>query len=106
MESEDKRGVGRTLDVLIKNGYVRVGDSFVCGSKWGKVRKIIETAGKGEPGSVITIVEGNTNANEGEGLGSNNLEPGDSFLVIPKDVGGDVFAKEVIEYRLEKLRSQ
>jgi|GEM_PF-647692 len=59
IESKMEKGRGPVATIILKNGTLRRGDSFVCGITYGRVRTIINDLGKqqreikpGEPGEV------------------------------------------------------
>jgi translation initiation factor IF-2 len=59
IESRLEKGRGPVATVIVKNGTLHKGDSFVCGITYGRVRTIIDDLGKqkkeikpGEPGEV------------------------------------------------------
>jgi translation initiation factor IF-2 len=46
VESEISRGQGPVAWVLVQNGTLRVGDAFLCGDTYGRVRNIINSRGE------------------------------------------------------------
>ncbi|MFM1920347.1 MAG: hypothetical protein RLZZ303_1981 [Candidatus Hydrogenedentota bacterium] len=46
VESEITRGMGPTAWVLVQNGTLRIGDPFLCGQTYGRVRQMLNSAGK------------------------------------------------------------
>ena len=46
VEAQMERGMGPTASLLVKNGTLKVGDSVVCGSCWGRVKALISDQGK------------------------------------------------------------
>ena len=91
IESRLEKGMGPVATILIQKGTLKIGDVFVSGSVWGKVRAILNDIGKNIdialPGSPIEILglDGNPNA-------------GDDFVVV----GSDSKAREIAEYRIRK----
>lgn len=88
---EHSRGAVGTL--LIQRGTLRVGDIFVAGSEWGRVRALIndkgqnvEAAGPSEPAEVL-------------GLNGAPLA-GDEFVVVDNEAR----AREIAEYRRRRER--
>ena len=47
VEAESRQGVGPVLQVIVREGTVRVGDILVCGNSFGKVRAIRNDTGEG-----------------------------------------------------------
>lgn len=78
IESRIDKGRGPVATVLIKNGTLKVGDSFVIGSIYGKVRALITEFGerlkKASPASAVEI------------LGASEVPPpGELFEVLKSD---------------------
>ncbi len=46
VEAESRQGVGAVLQVIVREGTVRVGDILVCGNSFGKVRAIHDDTGQ------------------------------------------------------------
>ncbi len=46
IESKIDKGKGPVSTILISNGKLRIGDYFICGDTWGKVRAMINYDGK------------------------------------------------------------
>jgi len=46
LESQLEQGLGPTTNTLITKGTLKVGDSIVCGEHFGKVKALIDAAGK------------------------------------------------------------
>ena len=46
VESQIEQGRGPTATVIVRSGTLRVGDSFICGHYSGKVKSLIDDAGK------------------------------------------------------------
>lgn len=95
IESKVEKGHGPVATVLIKKGTLKVGDIFVSGSVYGKVRAIkneckenLKELTPGTPGEII-------------GFNGTTI-PGDDFIVV-KD---ESRAKEVANYRDRKKREQ
>lgn len=86
-------GKGITVNLLLMDGTLRVGDSFLCGQCFGKVRTILDDKGfplsEAYPAAPLEIT----------GL-QEIPEAGDWFYVVD-DLGK---AKEVAEIRKEKIR--
>jgi len=93
VEAKLEKGRGSVATVLIEKGTLRVGDIFVAGSEYGKVRAIINDRGQNmkeaTPGQPVEVL----------GL---NATPaaGDKMIVVPDDAR----AREVSEYRQNKIK--
>ncbi len=46
LESQLEQGLGPTVNILIKNGTINVGDSVICGKCYGKVKALLDNHGK------------------------------------------------------------
>lgn len=46
IESRVEKGHGNTAVVLVKRGTLRIGDYFVAGTNWCKVRRLLDSSGK------------------------------------------------------------
>jgi translation initiation factor IF-2 len=46
IEAESRQGAGAVLQVIVKEGTVRVGDILVCGNAYGKVRALHDDTGR------------------------------------------------------------
>jgi len=93
VESKQEKGRGSVATILIEKGTLRVGDIFVAGAEFGKVRAIIDDHGKNikqaVPGQPVEV------------LGFNGTpESGDKLNVV----GDETKAREVSEYRQRKAR--
>jgi translation initiation factor IF-2 len=93
IEAKLERGRGPVATVLVQRGTLKVGDIFIAGSEWGKVRALlddhgrtIEAAGPSVPVEVL-------------GLNGSPLA-GDSFSVVDNEIR----AREVTEFRQRKSR--
>src|SRR5271166_5395156 len=95
IESKLDRGRGPVATVLVRNGTLRVGDYFICGTVFGRVRAMLDDLGKQvkEVGPSMPV----------EVLGLEELpEAGDSFQVVTDTTK----AKQIVMYRADKLREQ
>src|SRR5579872_1243887 len=93
LEAELDRGRGPVATVIVRNGTLHVGDYFICGSVFGKVRAMFDDRGAqlrdAEP-SMPTEV-----------LGLESLpEVGDTFQVVTDTAK----AKQIVIYRESKAR--
>ncbi|MAQ71155.1 MAG: translation initiation factor IF-2 [Alphaproteobacteria bacterium] len=88
VESKLEQGRGSVATILIERGTLQIGDIFVVGSEWGRVRALVNDKGKNVkkaiPGEPVEV------------LGLNGTpDSGDSFQVV-KNEGK---AREVVAYR-------
>jgi translation initiation factor IF-2 len=94
LEAKLDRGRGPVATVLVRNGTLRVGDYFICGSVFGRVRAMIDDRGNQvkEAGPSMPV----------EVLGLEQLpEAGDNFQVVTDTVK----AKQIVMYRSDKDRA-
>ena len=93
LEAELDRGRGPVATVLVQDGTLRVGDPFIVGSVFGKVRAMLDDRGR-------VLVEAGPSTPV-EVLGLTALpEAGDRFQVVTDEVR----AKQVASYRGQKVR--
>jgi translation initiation factor IF-2 len=93
LEAKLERGRGPVATVLVQRGTLRVGDVFVAGSEWGRVRALVDERGQALPeaGPSTPI----------EALGLNGLPlAGDDFVVVENDSR----AREVTDFRQRRRR--
>ena len=93
VEAKLERGRGAVATILIQHGTLRIGDVFITGAEWGRVRALIDDKGKNvkEAGPSVPI----------EVLGMQGAPlAGDDFAVVA-DEGR---AREITEYRQRKVR--
>jgi translation initiation factor IF-2 len=93
LEAELERGRGPVATVLVQRGTLRVGDIFVAGGEWGRVRALVDERGQAlrEAGPSTPI----------EVLGLNGLPlAGDDFVVVENDGR----AREVADFRQRRRR--
>ncbi|MQX38373.1 translation initiation factor IF-2 [Roseospira navarrensis] len=93
VEAKMERGRGSVATVLIQRGTLRVGETFVCGKEWGRVRALVNERGErleeAGPASPVEV------------LGFNGTpEAGDDFIVVEDEAK----AREVSGYRQRKDR--
>ncbi len=93
LEAKIDKGRGNVATVLVQNGTLKVGDNFIAGAIYGKVRamfdengQIVKEAGPSAPVEVLGL----------EGL----PQAGDSFLSLADDKK----ARQIAANRQEKLR--
>src|SRR5438445_12336925 len=95
LEAKLDRGRGPVATVLVRNGTLRVGDYFICGLVFGKVRAMLDDRGQPvrevEPSMPVEV------------LGLDSLpEAGDSFQVVTDTAK----AKQIVIYREAQAREQ
>ncbi len=95
VEARMEQGRGAVSTVLIQRGTLRVGDIFVAGAEWGRVRALsddrgnkIEAAGPGQPAEVL-------------GLNGSPFA-GDEVSVVDTESR----AREITEYRQRQLKDK
>ena len=94
IEAKLDRGRGPVATVLVRNGTLRVGDFFICGTVFGRVRAMIDDRGDQikEAGPSMPV----------EVLGLEELpEAGDNFQAVTDTAK----AKQIVIYRAEKERA-
>ena len=91
IESKLEKGRGSVATVLVQKGTLKVGDIFVSGSEWGKVKALINDRGENlkeaSPSQPVEVL----------GFDANPLA-GDDFIVVDNENG----AKKIAEYRSKK----
>jgi translation initiation factor IF-2 len=94
IESKLEKGRGPVATVLVQNGTLKVGDIFVAGAEYGKVRALMDDQGK----TITSAVAGQPV----EVLGLNGApDSGDSFSVVADESK----AREIADYRQRKRRN-
>ncbi|HEY0522498.1 MAG TPA: translation initiation factor IF-2 [Stellaceae bacterium] len=95
IEAKLERGRGAVATVLIQRGTLRVGDIFVTGDEWGRVRALIDDRGQNlrEAGPAMPV----------EVLGLNGAPlAGDDFSVVDTESR----AREITEFRQRRRRDK
>src|SRR5216683_6876776 len=93
VEAKVDRGRGSVATVLVQNGTLRIGDNFLVGNTFGKVRAMFDDRG--------AVVEAAPPSTPVEVLGLEGLpQAGDQLLVV----GEREKARQVSEYRGQKAR--
>ena len=95
VEAKVERGKGSVATVLVQHGTLRIGDIFVAGAEWGRVRALlndrgerINDCGPSFPAEVL-------------GLNGSPIA-GDDFVVVENESR----AREVVEYRQREIRNK
>jgi translation initiation factor IF-2 len=95
IEAQVEAGRGPTATVIVNTGTLRVGDAFICGCYWGKVKQLIDedgnpfkSAGPAIPAKVLGL-SGLPNA-------------GDELVVMENERS----ARQLSEERLDALRKE
>jgi translation initiation factor IF-2 len=92
LESRVDKGRGPVATVLVQNGTLHVGDVFVCGAVYGKVRALFNDRGQ--------VIKEAAPATPVEVLGLQGVpDAGDQF-----QVADEAKARHIVEYRQAKLR--
>jgi translation initiation factor IF-2 len=93
VEAKLDRGRGSVATVLVQKGTLKVGDIFVTGAEWGRVRALINDRGSNvtEAGPAMPV----------EVLGLNGTPHAGDDLVVTED---EARAREIAEYRARKKR--
>ena len=93
IESRLDRGRGPVATILVRRGTLRVGDVFIAGSEWGRVRAMLDDKGE-------SVAEAGP-AMPAQVLGLNGMpDAGDEISVV----AGDSRARDVTEFRQRKQR--
>lgn len=95
VEAQLDKGRGPVATVLVQRGTLRLGDIFVAGSAWGRVRALVNDKGEQvkEAGPSVPV----------EVLGLNSApEAGDRFDVVPTEAR----AREITDYRERQRRDK
>lgn len=93
VEAKLDRGRGPVATVLVQEGVLKVGDAFVCGAEYGRIRAMVDSWGdridKASPSVPVEI------------LGLTGVpEAGDPFVALPDEAK----ARQVAEHRKTKRR--
>jgi len=95
IESKLEKGRGSIATVLVQKGSLKIGDIFVSGSEWGKVKALVndknEKTKQALPSTPIEVL----------GFDSNPLA-GDDFIVVENETS----ARKIAEYRFNKKQIQ
>lgn len=94
VEAKMEKGRGSVATVLIQRGTIKVGDIFVAGAEWGRVRALMDDHGKNVPsaGPAMPV--------EIVGLNGTPIA-GDELCVVPSESR----AREISEFRIRRRRA-
>jgi len=93
IEAQVEQGRGPTATVIVRMGTLRVGDAFICGNYWGKVKQLMNDTGKPvkEAGPAMPV----------KVLGLSGLpNAGDELMVMESEKSARLLSEE----RLEAIR--
>lgn len=93
VEAQVDRGRGTVATVLVQRGTLRVGDIFVAGAEWGRVRVLVDDHGKKTDAATPSVPV------EVVGL-SGVPSAGDEFVVVETEAK----AREIAEFRQRRDR--
>ncbi|MGE3770691.1 MAG: translation initiation factor IF-2 [Bdellovibrionales bacterium] len=94
VEAKLDKGRGAVATVLVQRGTLRVGDIFVAGSEWGRVRALVNDLGEQvkEAGPAMPV----------EVLGASAVpQAGDEFIVVENEAR----AREVADFRARRKKA-
>ncbi|MGB9151546.1 MAG: translation initiation factor IF-2, partial [Alphaproteobacteria bacterium] len=94
VEAKLEKGRGSVATVLVRRGTLRVGDIFVAGSEWGKVRALIDDHGKNVTEALPAMPV--------EVIGLNGTPQAGDELMVVLDEGK---AREIAEFRARRKRT-
>jgi translation initiation factor IF-2 len=97
IEAQIEPGRGPTATVIVRMGTLKIGQPFICGTYWGKVKSLMEDSGSNakEAGPATPV----------KVLGFTGLpNAGDELLVMESEKSARTLGEErLIEFRNEKL---
>jgi translation initiation factor IF-2 len=95
IESKLEKGRGAVATVLVRSGTLKVGDTFIAGSEWGRVRALVNERGEqlqaAGPATPVEVL----------GLQGTPMA-GDDLIVVESEGR----AREVVEFRQRKVREK
>ena len=97
IEAQLEQGRGPTATVIVRMGTLRVGDAFICGNYWGKIKQLINDTGKPvkEAGPAMPV----------KVLGLSGLpNAGDELVVMESERAARLLSEErLLDIRSSKL---
>jgi len=94
IEAQVEQGRGPTATVIVRMGTLRVGDAFICGNQYGKIKQLINDLGKAvkevRPGMPVKV------------LGFGGLPAAGDEMAVMED---ERSARLLSEERLESIRA-
>lgn len=97
IEAQLEQGRGPTATVIVRMGTLRVGDTFICGNFWGKIKQLISDTGKPvkEAGPAMPV----------KVLGLSGLpNAGDELVVMESERAARLLSEErLLDIRSSKL---
>ncbi|MBL0941727.1 MAG: translation initiation factor IF-2 [Alphaproteobacteria bacterium] len=94
IEAKLEKGRGPVATILVQNGTLKIGNIFIAGSEWGRVRALIDDRGKN------VVSAGPSNPVEVLGFNAAPMA-GDSFIVVKDETN----AREIAEYRKRTMKN-
>lgn len=94
VEAKQERGRGNIATVMVQRGTLSIGDIFVVGAEWGRVRALVDDHG--------SHVKSAGPATPVEILGLNGMPSAGDQLVV---VDSEAKAREISEYRTNKSKA-
>ncbi len=95
IEARLEKGRGAVATVLIQRGTLKVGDIFVAGTEWGRVRALVDDRGnnlkQASPSQPIEVIGFN-----------GTPRAGDLFIVVESEAN----AREIVETRSQNFKAQ
>ncbi len=97
IEAQVEQGRGPTATVIVRMGTLRVGDPFICGNYWGKVKQLINDLGKpvkeAGPATPVKV------------LGFSGLpNAGDELMVMDSEKSARLLGEDrLVDIRTDKL---
>ena len=95
VEAKMEQGRGSVATVLVQRGTLKVGDIFVAGDEWGRVRALIDVHGENldEAGPSMPV----------EVLGLNGTPNAGEEVAVVESEGR---AREVVDFRQRRIRDE
>ena len=95
VEAKLDKGRGAVTTTLVQRGTVNVGDIFVAGAEWGRVRALVNDHGKQVKSAGPSVPV--------EVLGAGGVpSAGDDFVVVENEAR----AREIVDYRQDQIKKK